>query len=85
MSASGILKKLFMLRYLRGKSFLHFGNVNHIPFREFLEFLVVDVCPVEGHNLIMLEMTGSKHEGVVGGCRGKLDIKRADTSHGFQP
>lgn len=50
------------------KVFLHLRDIDHVSLRQFLEFLVVDVCSVESHNLIMLEMTGSEHEGVVGGC-----------------
>ena len=53
---------------------LHLGHVHHVPVRQLLKLLIVDVCPVHGEDLIMLVMARRKHEGVVGGSGREADV-----------
>ena len=47
---------------LIAQAFLLFCHVHHVPVREFLELLIVDVCPVHGDNFLVLIVCGGQHE-----------------------
>lgn len=55
---------------------LHFCNIHHAFFREFLKFPVIDVSPVHSDNLFMLIIIRCKHERVISCGRGELYIAR---------
>ena len=53
---------------------LHLGHINYATLRHFLEFGVINVCPVDGKDVVLVQFTGTKHEMVVCGRRGELHI-----------
>ena len=56
------------------EAFLHLGDIDDVPLRKFLKLLVVDIRTVQGNDLLMLEMAGGEHEGIVGGGGGELHV-----------
>jgi len=54
--------------------FLHLGDIDDISLCQLLKLLIVDICTVQGNDLLMLEMAWGEHEGIVGSGRGELHV-----------
>ncbi|CCX48544.1 unknown [Bacteroides sp. CAG:927] len=58
------------------KRFLHLGHIYHSSFGKLLKLFIVDVGTVHRHDIPFVERRGFEHEGIVGGRRGELYVRR---------
>lgn len=51
------------------QGFLHFCYVCHLSLRELFKLLIVNICPVHGHDVAFVQRGGLEHERIVRGGR----------------
>lgn len=55
--------------------FLHLRDINDSPFCQFLKLLIVNIGPVYGQNVPLIQGSGFQHERVIGGCGSELNVR----------
>src|SRR5574344_700406 len=65
-----------VIRYIIFQILLHLRNIEHSSSRHFLELLIINVSTVHCYDVASMQCSRLEHEGVIGGCGGKLYIRR---------